>query len=121
MIDEGLLARAREAASVVGPLAERIEKERRLPEEAVLALVRARIFKMFVPRAYQGEDAHPTTALACIEAIARGDGSSGWCAMIGVTSSLMSQYLDAPLAREIYGPESRSLSVSSSSDIVRSS
>lgn len=105
MIDQALLARAREAASVVGPLAERIERERRLPEEAVAALVRARVFKMFVPRAYGGEDAHPSTALASIEAIARGDGSSGWCAMIGVTSSLMSRYLDAPTAREVYGPD----------------
>lgn len=43
--------------------------------------------------------------LAVIEQIARADGSTGWCAMIGATSGRMSVYLDDAIAREVYGPE----------------
>jgi len=104
MIDESLVAKARAAAEVIAPLAPRIEKERRLPDEAVRALVDARVFKHCVPRALGGEDAHAATTLAMIETIARADGSAGWCAMIGSTSALISRFLDETTAREVFGP-----------------
>jgi alkylation response protein AidB-like acyl-CoA dehydrogenase len=103
MIDEQLRARARVAAEEIAPLSARIEAERRLPPEAVASLVRAGVFKLLVPRAYGGAEAHPATFVAAVEAVARGDGSAGWCTMIGATSGLMSVHLDEDLAREIYG------------------
>src|SRR5579883_2860021 len=98
------LSRARRAAAAIGPLASRIEAERRLPREAVSALVEAGVFKLMVPRAYGGEEAPLLTTLAVLEEIARADGSAGWCAMIGASSGLMCAYLDDETAREIYGP-----------------
>ena len=103
MIDESLLARARAAAEEIAPLAARIEEGRKLPQAAVDALVRAGAFKLLVPRAYGGSQAHPATFLAVVEQIARADGSAGWCTMIGATSGLMSVHLDDDVAREVYG------------------
>ncbi len=101
---EDLVARAEAAAKVVAPLAGQIEAERKLPEQAVKALVEARVFKLAVPRAIGGCEAKITTLIDVIETIARADGSAGWCAMIGATSGLMSVFVDADAAREMFGP-----------------
>ena len=105
MIDETILTRARAAAEVIAPLATQIEAGRRLPAPAVDALVRAGVFKLLVPKVYGGSQAHPATMIAVIEAIARADGSAGWCTMVGATSGLMSVHLDEAIAREVYGPD----------------
>lgn len=102
---DSLVARARTAAEQIAPLSARIEAERRLPDVAVSALVKAGVFKLFVPRTFGGSESHPSAAIAMIEEIAKADGSAGWCTMIGVTSSLMSLHLDEDVAREIYGPD----------------
>ena len=105
MIDTALLGRARAAAEAIAPLAGRIETDRRLPPDAVAALVGAGVFKLLVPKIYGGASAHPSTFLAVVEQIARSDGSAGWCTMIGATSGLMSLHLDEEIAREVYGPD----------------
>ena len=96
------LSRARAAAEVLGPLAARIEAERRLPAEALRALVDAGVFKLVVPRSLGGSEASLPTLLAVLEEIACADGSAGWCAMVGTTSSLMSVFLDDDVAREVF-------------------
>jgi len=83
--------------------ADRIEQDRRLPVELVRALVRAGVFRLCVPRALGGLEAEPATVLEVLEQVARADGSTGWCAMIGATSGLTSGYLPGEEARLIYG------------------
>jgi alkylation response protein AidB-like acyl-CoA dehydrogenase len=102
-VDEAAWARARTAAETIAPLAAEIEAARRLPPAVVRALVEGGLFKLVVPRSLGGGGATAATLLACLETIAAADGSAGWCAMIATTSSLMSAYLDEPLAREVYG------------------
>jgi alkylation response protein AidB-like acyl-CoA dehydrogenase len=101
---DALLERARVAARAVAPLAARIEQDRRLPPDAVQALVDASVFKLLVPRVYGGADAPVPTVLEVFEEIAAADGSAGWCAMIGATSGLMSRFLGEAVAREVYAP-----------------
>src|SRR5512141_3215068 len=103
-LDPELIDRARRAATRIAPLAATIELERRMPPAAVAALVEAGVFKLCVPRVYGGAQASALTMIAVIEELARSDGSAGWCAMIGATSSLMSVYLDVAVAREVFGP-----------------
>jgi alkylation response protein AidB-like acyl-CoA dehydrogenase len=104
MNDAERLDRVRLAAKVIAPLAARIEADRRLPAEAVGALVDAGVFKLLVPHEYGGAEASSTLFLDAIETIARVDGSAGWCAMIGASSGIMSGFLAADVAREVYGP-----------------
>jgi alkylation response protein AidB-like acyl-CoA dehydrogenase len=103
-IDPNYVARARDVAALVAPLAERIEAERRLPAEVVRALVDANLFKLVVAKKYGGEEASIATLLAVIEEVARADGSAGWCVMINATSGLMSAFLDDAVAREVFAP-----------------
>lgn len=99
---DDIVARARALGELIDGSA--IERERRLPTTVVEALIAAGVFKLCVPRVYGGAQATPLTAIAVLEELGTLDGSVAWCAMVGITSSLMSVYLDDSVAREIYGP-----------------
>jgi alkylation response protein AidB-like acyl-CoA dehydrogenase len=102
VIDTNVVARVRAAAEAIAPLSAAIERARRLTPEALAALVDAGAFKLLVPRAYGGAEASFATFVTAIEEIARGDGSSGWCAMVGASSGLMSAFVDDDVARDVY-------------------
>jgi indole-3-acetate monooxygenase len=91
-----LAARASEAA-------EEIERERRLPADLVDAMKEADVFRLCVPRSVGGLEAEVGTLLAAVEALARGDGSTGWCLAIGATSGMLAAYISPEAAREAYG------------------
>ncbi len=96
-----LVERARRAGEVIAPLSARIEAERRLPPEAVGALVEAGVFKLLVPASLGGAEASLGTLVAVLEEIGHADGSAGWCAMIGASSGLMSGFLDPDVSRRV--------------------
>jgi alkylation response protein AidB-like acyl-CoA dehydrogenase len=83
--------------------ADEIEAGRRLPRPIVDALIDAGVFRLCVPRSLGGLEAHPRELVETFATIAAADGSTGWCAMIGANSGLVSAYLPEPIAREIYG------------------
>lgn len=89
--------------AAVGARSDEIERGRRLPADLVGAMAEAGLFRMAVPRAYGGGEAHPAELLATIEDFARADGSAGWCVMIGATTGLLAAYLPEEAATEIYG------------------
>jgi len=93
----------RALAAGIEAQSERIERDRRLPIDLVRTLSRTGVFRLCVPRALGGEEAEPATLLAVVEELSRADGSTGWCAMIGATSGLLSAYLPEDEARAIYG------------------
>ncbi len=93
---------ARALAPQIRACAEQIERGRRLPATLVTAMARAGIFRACVPRTLGGGEVDVATMIGAIEAVAQADGSAGWCAMIGATSGVVSAYLEAPTAREIY-------------------
>jgi alkylation response protein AidB-like acyl-CoA dehydrogenase len=100
-----LADRMARAAEVVAPLAARHERDGRLSPEAVAALAAAGVFKLLTPRAYGGEEASLPAMIASLDRLAQADGATGWCAMVGATSSLMGAYLPDDLARAVYEPE----------------
>ena len=95
--------RVRAHAPDIRAQADQIERDRRLPPDVVRALARIGVFRLCVPRILGGEEAEPATLLAVLEELASADGSTGWCAMIGATSGLVSAYLPESEARAIYG------------------
>lgn len=62
---------------------ERIEAERRLPEEITRDMVRAGFFRIFLPAAYGGLDLTPVEATEIYEELARADASVAWCVWNG--------------------------------------
>jgi indole-3-acetate monooxygenase len=98
-----VIAAVRELLPRIRAAADEVEAGRRLPRELVHALADAGVFRLCVPRALGGLEAHPHRLVEALEAVASADGSTGWCAMIGATSGIVSGWLAEPVARAIYG------------------
>jgi alkylation response protein AidB-like acyl-CoA dehydrogenase len=81
---------------------EEIERGRRLPRDLVEELRATGIFRLSVPRAYGGEEAHPLDLLRLVETVASADGSTGWCAMIGIANNCNAGYTPDAGAREVF-------------------
>ena len=99
------LEAARALAPVIQAHGEQIEQERCLPQPVVAALTQAGLFRLLIPRRYGGAEANPATFVRVVEEVARADGATGWCVMIGGFYGLFAGCLPAPAAREIYGSD----------------
>jgi alkylation response protein AidB-like acyl-CoA dehydrogenase len=80
------------------------ERERRLDSGLVAEMAAAGLFRLCVPEAIGGLEAHPAVLVAAVEELARGDGAPAWCIAVNATSGLVAGYLPPDAAREIYGP-----------------
>lgn len=80
-----------------------IEQARCLPPDLVADLVATGVFRRWVPRRYGGAECSLFEVLRDIELVSYYDGSTGWCVMIGSTSSLLSGFLDPQWAQTIFG------------------
>jgi indole-3-acetate monooxygenase len=104
-----ILQAAREAAHSAACLAAETESERRLPDALVAELAEAGVFRLLVPAAAGGLEAHPAVVVTAVEELARGDGAAGWCAAIGSTSGLLTGYLPEATAREAFATPTTAL------------
>ena len=91
-------------APVVAARAVEIENLRRLPVDIVDQLVAAGLFRLCIPTALDGAEAHPSVLVRTFEALSRGDAAAGWCLMIGATTGVGAAYLAEHEARRVYGP-----------------
>jgi len=64
---------------------ERIETERRLPDDLVHDLAHAGFFRIFLPAPYGGLDLSPIAAAEVLEELAHADASVAWCVWNGNT------------------------------------
>jgi alkylation response protein AidB-like acyl-CoA dehydrogenase len=78
---------ARSLVPTIRANAERIEQERRLPDEIVRAFLDLGVFRMLAPRAVGGLEIDPITQMDVLEQISYADGSAGWVAAIGSGTS----------------------------------
>ena len=60
------------------------------------------LFRLCVPTAVGGLEAHPATLTGVVEALAVGDAAAAWCVAVSATSGLLAGYLPAESARAIY-------------------
>ena len=95
--------RAQALRSVIESAGQRIEQGRELPQDIRNALHEARIFRLLLPRTYDGEEVEPATFVAAVEEIAKADASTAWCMAQGSGCSMAAAYLDPGVAREIFG------------------
>jgi alkylation response protein AidB-like acyl-CoA dehydrogenase len=95
---------AQQLASAAGSLAAQAERDRRLDEDLVARLTAAGLFRLCVPEAIGGLEAHPAVLVEAVESLARGDAAPAWCVAVCATSGLVAAYLPEDAAREIYGP-----------------
>lgn len=89
----------------VATRADEIEQARALPQDLADRLAQAGLYKLLVPKTYNGHEVHPCTFLNVVEQVAQADGSVAWCLNICNTSGLIAAYLPPQHAQEIYGPD----------------
>lgn len=98
-----VIANAKEIAPKLRARAREIEAARRLPAEIAKEFAASGFFRMAVPKSIGGLESDPHTLLHTLELLGEADASSGWCAMIGVTTGMNAAYLREDVAKQIYG------------------
>jgi alkylation response protein AidB-like acyl-CoA dehydrogenase len=98
-----LVERVETVGRTAAARAAEIEGARRLPDDLAADLVATGLFRAWVPAAYGGDQADAMSVLDAIEALSFHDGSTGWCGMIGATTTLTAAFLPPAFAQEIFG------------------
>jgi alkylation response protein AidB-like acyl-CoA dehydrogenase len=98
---ETILARARAAAPLLRARSEEIARNRHLPQDAVQLLRDTGVFRIGMPRAWNGPELTFAQQTEVIEALSYGDAAAGWCAMIGMDTWIYAGYLDEAVVEEM--------------------
>jgi indole-3-acetate monooxygenase len=95
-----------EAVTALGPRvaarADAMEAAGHLDGDLVEELARAGVFRMAVPTVLGGDELSVPEQVAVLGELARHDGATGWCAMIGATTGVLSGWLDRDAAEGIW-------------------
>ncbi len=83
--------------------AEEAQKNRNVSPALVNEIKKTGIFKLCIPRALGGLEAHPMDTLDVIDTIAQGDGSAAWVVMVCSATAIIAGYLTDEFSQEIYG------------------
>src|ERR1700732_502809 len=101
--DTDYLARARALAPRLAALADRIEAERRLPDELLDALFGAGLYRLLLPRAFGGGEIAPARFVEVIEAVAMADASTAWCLGQAAGCAMVAAFVEPEVAATMFG------------------
>jgi alkylation response protein AidB-like acyl-CoA dehydrogenase len=96
------IARARSVGPSITAAADEVERTQRIPEPLLSQLHAARLCRMFLPRAVDGDELPPWVYLGAIEEISRHDGSVGWNVFVANSSALIAPFLDPDAMQTIF-------------------
>src|ERR1700731_4268971 len=99
----GLVERARALAPLLTEEADEIERTRRLTPKVVSALIENGLYKSLLPKNIGGFESPPMVFMEMLEEIAKADASTAWCVGQCSVCAMTAAYLDADVAREIFG------------------
>ena len=99
---EALLKAAGDLAPKIDAVRDVIERERALPAGLVDAMRAAGLFALWLSKTLGGPELSAVDYIRVIEAVARADGSAGWCASIASAYSCMAGFLKPDVAQQIY-------------------
>ena len=74
----GILERVQALLPEVAAYADETERERRIAAPLVAAMLEAGLFRMLLPRPFNGFETDPLTFITAIEEIAKADASTAW-------------------------------------------
>ena len=107
---DAILSAASNISETVRAHAAETERAGTLHPKVVDALVDARLFDAYRPEEVGGLDADPLTLLEMVEAVARDDGSTGWClGMGGIIAGLAASRLPDAGIEEVFAPDPQTL------------
>ena len=88
---------------MVAPAADRINRERRIPEHVVRPIINAGFFRLLLPRSLGGAELTHPDFLRIVRIFAEADASVGWCINQNNVFSTNSVRVSRPVAEEIWG------------------
>lgn len=100
-----LLTVVQELAPDIAAAADQAERERRMSDELAFLFSESGLFRMSAPVGYGGRGLELSKQLEVIEAVARIDGSAGWCVMIASTTSVLAGHLSDAVLGEVFGDD----------------
>jgi 3-hydroxy-9,10-secoandrosta-1,3,5(10)-triene-9,17-dione monooxygenase len=103
---DGLLDRARALRPMLMAQAATTEADRRVSGETTRVLVEAGLYRLGQPRRFGGYECGPSALLKLGFELARGCGSTGWCAMIANVNAWLASYWPIEAQEEIWGENS---------------
>lgn len=96
-----------DAAAHLGPeiveLRQETERERRLPERVVEALVEAQLYRLSLPSDLGAPEAHPLTSLRVYEELAKAEPAVAWNVWNSSLPCLLARYLEPDVRQDIFG------------------
>jgi alkylation response protein AidB-like acyl-CoA dehydrogenase len=98
----GLIERARALQSLISQEAAEAERNRRLTEPVVAALIENGLYRALLPQSLGGAEAPPPIFMEMLEEIAKADASTAWCLGQCAVCAMISAYLDHDAAQEIF-------------------
>ncbi len=96
------LERVRALSPQIAAAGEAIERERRVPEPLLGALLDAGLFRMLLPRSIGGAELHPLTFMRVVEAIAATEASPAWNVCQNAVCAVVAAYLEPQVAHRIW-------------------
>ena len=99
----GLIERAKALAPLIAGEADAIERTRRLTPPVVSALIDNGMYRALLPASVGGAEAPPEIFMQMLEEVAKVDASTAWCLGQCSVCAMTAAYLDADVAREIFG------------------
>jgi alkylation response protein AidB-like acyl-CoA dehydrogenase len=99
------IQRVRELAPEIDAAADQIDESGDLPPTLFAGLRERGLFRLVQPVEYGGAELDPPSLVQVIEEVARHDASTAWC--LGQTNicALTAAYLEPPVSRDIFGPD----------------
>jgi alkylation response protein AidB-like acyl-CoA dehydrogenase len=100
---DAYLSRATALAPMLAAAAARIEAERELPAEILVAMHEAQLFRPSLPRFLGGAELAPPLLARITEAVAMVEPSAAWCLGQGYGCAMSAAFLDEAPARQVFG------------------
>ncbi len=97
-----IVNRARALAPDIIAAAPEMDALRRLPDHLAVRFRDAGLYRLCIPRTYDGVEAPPRVTVETLEALAEADASAAWCVMISATTGAFGAYLNDDLGRSIF-------------------
>ena len=98
-----IIQRAHDLASTVAPHVDRINNERRIPEDVVRPLIEAGFFRLLLPQSLGGSELKHPEFLKIVRIFAQTDASVGWCVNQNNVFSTNAVRISESAAQEIWG------------------
>jgi indole-3-acetate monooxygenase len=100
-----ILQRIDAVAPVIEGEADASEAQGHLTQKLVDALHEAKLFRLLMPKPFNGEEVTPPTFMQAIERVARHDASTAWCLCQGNGCSMSAAIAQPDVARLIWGDD----------------